>query len=264
MALFFSCLLNFHFDYLREGNQISPLTFLLFLVLDKYADLSPQIKQEWKTHILSYASFFVGIVAYCTYHCGMGTLLQLMIVPACAIVHGRPLVPYWSFTEGRLRLVKLKDLLGVIKPLFGATLIGVMDTQAIMSYVTNPAKSESRKSLALAYAILYDFLWENTADVRDYEEDCSAGITTLAVRLGPKRTLISVAIVVALSDLYLTSLIGAKLQGSVLLGYLARATLFPGFFSYLALTKPRGNAFWWGFGTLVGLTPALWAQSGLI
>lgn len=264
----------------QEMERATEDLLTMKIVLDKYADLTKATRREWARSTLLYASFFMSLVAFGTYQCGFSTLVRLLTVPALAVVHGRPLIPYWSLGRQSLQFVKLKDLLGAGKPLFGATLIGLMDTQAIMSYVTiTPTGSTSllnhhhddqldiranQKLLALAYTILYVFLWENTADARDHDEDSANRVTTLATSLGPKRTMLTVGLVTNIGDILITALGNGRSDTWAIVESATRSILFSLFFTYIALNKPRDNTFWWGLGTIVGLVPAFLAQSGIV
>lgn len=158
-----------------------------------------------------------------------------------------------------------------MKPLFGAVLIGIMDTRPIMLFLKDTydvsANVEDgvdarRQAQALAYTILYDFAWENMADIRDMKEDSAEGVTTLAVSLGAHRTLQLVTWVTSIGDLCITFLppSGLLFGWSAISQSCGRWTLSRLFLGYIAINKPRNNAFWWGLGTVVALTPAFWAQ----
>ncbi|KAF2159811.1 hypothetical protein M409DRAFT_29809 [Zasmidium cellare ATCC 36951] len=172
-----------------------------------------------------------------------------------AVVHGTPLIPPYSWKTGEISMVKLKAFLGPFKSLFGATCIGLMDVTAVLLYLRgtmpHPEHPPSTTHFqVLMYTIVYDFLWESIADVRDLNEDLQEGVTTLATAFGVRRTLMFVAGSTIIGDLSVTMIGG----GNAVLAA-SRAVFFWGAFSALATYKPRRATSAWGVGSLVGLLP---------
>lgn len=213
-------------------------------------------------NIAVFASPFVVLVAYGTWHCGILALLRLLGVPLLAIVHAIPLIPVYSRKDGNISMVKLKYFLGPFKSLFGATCIGLMDVTAIVLYVRgtmlHPGNASSKGHFrVLMSTIVYDFLWESIADVRDVDEDLHDGVTTLATSFGVQCTLILVGCSTVVGDLCITFLSG----GSTTLSPV-RSVFFWIAFSALALYKPRRNIYAWGLASLVALLPVWLAHFG--
>lgn len=107
------------------------------------------------------------------------------------------------------------------------------------------------------YTIVYDFLWESIADVRDFDEDQHEGVTTLATAFGVQRTILFVGGTTIVGDLLVTIIGGGSAVLSVM-----RSVAFWGAFSVLALYKPRRATYSWGVGSLVGLLPVWLANLG--
>jgi hypothetical protein len=232
------------------------------VVLDKYADLPSEIKEEWRNSIAVFASIFIGLVGYGTWHCGIMALVRLLAVPMLAIVHAIPLIPVYSWKDRKFSLVKLKYFLGPFKSIFGATCIGLMDTTSVVLYLCGSrhcqAKAFDAEQLqVLAYTVLYDFLWESIADIRDLDEDMHNSVITLATTFGVSRTLFILAVSTILGDAFITEVGG---RNSNTLTSLGRPHLFCGALSLLAVYKPRRAVVSWGVGSLVALLP-VWLAS---
>lgn len=209
-----------------------------------------------------FASPFLGLVIFGTWHCGIMALVRLLAVPLLAIVHAMPLIPLYSWSDRKLSFVKLKYFLGPFKSIFGGTCIGLMDTTAIVLYLCENRRCqtkafEAKQLQVLAYTILYDFLWESIADIRDLEEDRHNGVTTLATRYGVLRTLSLLAASTIIGDVCITS-VGSR--GAITLLSISRPVFFWGAFGLLAVHKPRRAVISWGAATLVGLLP-VWLAS---
>lgn len=232
-------------------------------MLDKYADLPTETRKAWLISIASFATPFVGLVAYGTWHCGVMALVRLLAVPVLAVVHAMPVIPLYSWKDRKISFVKLKYFLGPFKSIFGGTCIGLMDTTAVVLYLCGSRHCQekafqARQLQVLVYTILYDFLWESIADVRDLEEDMHQGVTTLATTFGVWRTLVVLAAITIIGDVSIT---GIAHEG-VTLTSIVRPVFFWGAFSLLALYQPRRAVISWGVGTLVGLLPVWLATLG--
>ena len=224
-------------------------------MLDKCADLAPLARKKWLLDIVMFASPFVALVGYGTWYCGPLALLRLLGVPLLAVVHAIPLIPLYSRKDGAVSLVKLKYFLGPFKSLFGATCIGLMDVTAVALYLrgtmSHPENASSARHLrVLMYTIVYDFLWESIADVRDVQEDLHNGVTTLATAFGVQRTLIFLGGSAIVGDLSITILGGGSATLSAL-----RSVFFWGAFTALAVYRPRRSMYAWGLASLVALLP---------
>ena len=198
----------------------------------------------------------------------MVTLLRLLFVPALAIVHARPVIPVWSVRKSKLRFIKLKDVLGPFKSAFGALCIGLMDTKVIAQHVctVRPGSCSSdvsnvRQTQALAYTILYDFLLETVFDLRDMDEDCRNQVRTLPLALGFEQTVVLLAVVVTLADLFVT---GFTWDVWVVTECTSRSLLAWALSTYIASKWPRSDPAPWGLLTMIGLVPAWWAQVRLL
>lgn len=268
-------LLLFALHVLIDGKSspptppVEPHTLQLKLtfpaVLDKYVDLPPESRKLWSRSIGVFASLLLGLAAYGTWSCGIKALARLLVVPALAIVHAMPLIPWYSRSKRGFSLVKLKYVLGPFKSIFGGTCIGLMDTTTIVLYLCDAHNCreeafEAKQLQVLAYTILYDFLWESIADVRDREEDLHNGDTTLATAFGVRPTLMLVAVSTIFGDVCITSFDG---RGFVSGTSIARAITFWAAFSLLAINKPRRAVISWSAGTLVGLLPVWVASVGM-
>ena len=213
-------------------------------------------------NIAIFASPFVVLVGYGTWHCGLLALLRLLGVPLLAVVHAIPLIPVYSWRDGNISMVNLKYLLGPFKSLFGATCIGLMDVTAVVLYLRGTMlypenASSARQFRVLMYSVVYDFLWESIADVRDVQEDLHNGVTTLATALGVHPTLIFLAGSTVMGDLSITLFGGGSATLSAV-----RSVFFWGAFGALALHKPRRAMYAWGLASFVGLLPVWLASLG--
>lgn len=193
---------------------------------------------------------------------------QFLVVPMLVIVHATPLIPFWSFQSKMIRYTNLKNVLGILKSLFGAFCIALMDTKPIVRHVCayypascNSGVSKKRQKQALAFTVLYDFALETIFDLRDLDEDKQNGVRTLPVALGRRRTLLLLATVMVPGDLIIH---GDKLGFWGAAESILRSTLTWFLLAYIGKNEPRGNTVVWGFLTIMGLLPSLWAQSGLL
>jgi hypothetical protein len=247
-------ILSSHFKFAEADNMT--------VVLDKDADLPSETRKEWRNSIAVFASLFIGLVGYGTWHCGIMALVRLLAVPMLAIVHAIPLIPVYSWKDGRFSLVKLKYFLGPFKSIFGATCIGLMDTTSVVLYLCGSRDCQTEAFHAgelqvLAYTVLYDFLWESIADVRDLEEDTHNNVTTLATTFGVSRTLWILAASTVIGDVFITGVGG---RDTVTWTSISRPLFFWGALTLLVLDKPRSAVISWGVGTLVALLP-VWLAS---
>ena len=111
------------------------------------------------------------------------------------------------------------------------------------------------RATSLAYSMLYNFVRETICDVRDIEEDTHEGLITLPVVLGHQKTLVLLAVTTFVGEYYLSG--GFTSEG------LLRATLTITA-SAMVAAQPREKTGYWAFLTTFGLTPAWWAQAGLM
>lgn len=231
--------------------------------MDKAIDLPSQTRKSWQTTIIVFASPFVALVIYGTWHCGPLALIRLLVVPSLAVVHAKPLIPVYSRKTGTFSRVNLKYFLGPFKSLFATTVISLTDVTAVVLYLRgtmlHPENASNVGHLqVLLYTITYDFLWESICDVRDMEEDTWNNVTTLATAFGLRRTLLILCVSTIVGDLSIT-LVGG---GSALLSVF-RSSFFLGAFCTLAVHKPRSATYAWALATVFGLSPVWLASLGV-
>ena len=165
-------------------------------------------------------------------------------------------------------IIRFKDVLGPFKSAFGALCIGLMDTRAIAQHSCtvrpdscNSSVSNLRQNKALAFTIIYDFLLETVFDLRDVDEDQRDQVRTLPLALGPERTVVLLAVVVTLADLFIT---GLTWDISVVAECVLRSLLSWALSTYVVSRWPRSDSVPWALLTMVGLVPAWWAQVRLL
>lgn len=116
-------------------------------------------------------------------------------------------------------------------------------------------------------AVLYQFFRETSCDIRDMSEDAKEGLETLPVKLGKEKTMLFMTVVGLVVDSMLTdSVVVTKNGVNVHSPQLAQAFLRIGLTMaghWQVLKYPRHNCWAWGFMSLFGLFPVLFAQAAL-
>jgi 4-hydroxybenzoate polyprenyltransferase len=116
-------------------------------------------------------------------------------------------------------------------------------------------------------AILYQFFRETSCDIRDMAEDAKEGLKTLPVKLGKQKTMLFMTVVGLLLDSILTDSVHISASGIIVHSpQLAQAFLRVGLTMtahWQVLKYPRHNCWAWGFMSLFGLLPVLFAQAAL-
>ncbi|RYP68188.1 hypothetical protein DL769_005582 [Monosporascus sp. CRB-8-3] len=126
---------------------------------------------------------------------------------------------------------------------------------------------QSLRTRSLCLTVLYQFLRETACDTRDIAEDTKDGMKTLPVRLGKRSMLLVMAGVGALLDSLITDAIlvtwlGIQVSAPLVLWSTVRAVGLIAFYT-IVLRYPKGSMAW-GWMSLLGLMPVLWAQAALL
>lgn len=116
-------------------------------------------------------------------------------------------------------------------------------------------------------AVLYQFFRETSCDIRDIAEDANEGLETLPVKLGKEKTMLLMTVVGFFAESILTDCVHATASGFIVrFPRLAQAFLRIGLTMaahWQVLKYPRHNYWAWGFMSLFGLVPVIFAQAAL-
>lgn len=159
------------------------------------------------------------------------------------------------------------------KSLVVAVCMGYVTADTSMFYFCHardsppPCSEHTLRTRSLCLAILYQFFRETACDTRDISEDAKDGMKTLPVRLGKTNTLLLMASLGTLLESLITNGIsmtwaGIHVSTPLLGGSVFRVTMLLIFYAMI-LQYPKGSLAW-GWMSLLGLIPVLWAQAALL
>ncbi|KAK7415564.1 hypothetical protein QQX98_005810 [Neonectria punicea] len=237
--------------------------------IDTYKDIaqtSRPSKWVWKTWVYG----LWAIVLACTVTLDLQTAYEIYRVLPLGLLWGVPCIPRFSTSKG-LALSKPKTLLVEAKSLVVALCMASVCAHASMAYYCRQDESQcsdtNLQMRSFYLAVLYQFFRETSCDVRDITEDAKEGLQTLPVKLGKQKTMLLMTVAGLLLDSILTQSVYATASGIIVRSpQLAYAFLRVGLTMaayWQVLKYPRENCWAWGFMSLFGLVPVLFAQAAL-
>ncbi|KAE9373807.1 hypothetical protein N431DRAFT_337271 [Stipitochalara longipes BDJ] len=246
-----------------------PRYILGMITYDTYKDTPLSNRpQKW---IWSLWIFFLwSIIFICIVGVGFPAAMQIYRFSLVGMFWGTPCIPFFSQAVG-FQVYKPKAVVSSAKSLIVAICMGYVTAETCSFYFCHSKNSScdasSLRARSLYLSILYQFFRETTCDIRDIAEDMRDGMKTLPVRLGKKNTLLLMAGFGALLDILIIQ--GGimtqsciRINASLVVEGILRVGMTIGLYAKI-IQYPKENRLAWGFLSLFGLTPVLWAQRSL-
>ncbi|KAJ3537417.1 hypothetical protein NM208_g6323 [Fusarium decemcellulare] len=237
--------------------------------IDTYKDIPKTNRPSawvWKAWVYG----LWAIVLTCTVMLDLQTVYDIYRVLPLGLLWGVPCIPSYSASKG-LVLSKPKTLLVEAKSLVVALCMASVCADASMAYYCRQDESQcsdaNLRIRSFYLAVLYQFFRETSCDVRDITEDAKEGLQTLPVKLGKRGTMFFMTSMGLLLDPILTHSVdftagGIIVRSPQLIRSFLRISLTMAAY-WKVLEYPRENCWAWGFMSLFGLVPVLFAQAAL-